>query len=94
MLSPTPAWSAAGAGGPGLIVLTGGEPMLQVDEALIAALHARGFTIAIETNGTLAVPASDRLDLRQPQGRNRDQAALGRRAEARLSAGGPRSGGA
>jgi 7-carboxy-7-deazaguanine synthase len=49
---------AAGAGGPGLIVLTGGEPMLQVDDALIAALHARGFTIAIETNGTLAVPAS------------------------------------
>jgi 7-carboxy-7-deazaguanine synthase len=43
---------------PGLIVLTGGEPMLQVDEALIAALHARGFTIAIETNGTLPVPSS------------------------------------
>ena len=33
------------------IVLTGGEPMLQVDEALIAALHAEGFEIAIETNG-------------------------------------------
>ena len=42
----------------GLIVLTGGEPMLQVDDALIDALHARGFTIAIETNGTLPVPAS------------------------------------
>jgi 7-carboxy-7-deazaguanine synthase (Cx14CxxC type) len=38
------------------IVLTGGEPMLQVDEALIDALHARGFEIAIETNGTLPVP--------------------------------------
>ena len=38
------------------IVLTGGEPMLQVDEALIAALHAEGFEIAIETNGTLPVP--------------------------------------
>jgi 7-carboxy-7-deazaguanine synthase (Cx14CxxC type) len=49
--------SVAGAA-PGLIVLTGGEPMLQVDDALIDALHARGFTIAIETNGTLAVPAS------------------------------------
>ena len=36
-------------------VLTGGEPMLQVDEPLIAALHDRGFTIAIETNGTLEV---------------------------------------
>ena len=39
-----------------LVVLTGGEPMLQVDDALIKALHARGFTIAIETNGTLPVP--------------------------------------
>lgn len=38
------------------VVLTGGEPMLQVDDDLIAALHARGFTIAIETNGTLTVP--------------------------------------
>lgn len=46
------------AAGPSLIVLTGGEPMLQVDEPLIASLHARGFTIAIETNGTLEVPSS------------------------------------
>jgi 7-carboxy-7-deazaguanine synthase (Cx14CxxC type) len=38
------------------IVLTGGEPMLQVDAALIDALHARGFFIAIESNGTLPVP--------------------------------------
>ncbi len=49
---------ATAAPSPGLVVLTGGEPMLQIDEALIAALHARGFTIAIETNGTLPVPAS------------------------------------
>jgi 7-carboxy-7-deazaguanine synthase len=49
---------AAAAPHPGLAVLTGGEPMLQVDEALIAALHARGFTVAIETNGTLPVPSS------------------------------------
>src|SRR5215470_5978472 len=40
-----------------LTVITGGEPLLQVDEALIAALHARGFQIAIETNGTIAAPA-------------------------------------
>ncbi len=40
------------------VVLTGGEPMLQVDAALIDALHAQGFSIAIETNGTLAVPRS------------------------------------
>lgn len=38
------------------VVLTGGEPMLQVDSALIDALHAEGFFIAIESNGTLAVP--------------------------------------
>ncbi len=39
-----------------LVVLTGGEPMLQVDTALIGALHRAGFEIAIETNGTFAVP--------------------------------------
>jgi len=38
------------------VVLTGGEPMLQVDSALIDALHDERFTIAIETNGTLPVP--------------------------------------
>lgn len=38
------------------VVLTGGEPMLQVDRPLIDALHERGFEIAIETNGTLSVP--------------------------------------
>ena len=40
-----------------LVVLTGGEPMLQVDAALIEALHSHEFEIAIETNGTLTVPA-------------------------------------
>jgi len=39
------------------VVLTGGEPALQVDVALVDALHAREFTIAIETNGTLDLPA-------------------------------------
>lgn len=38
------------------VVLTGGEPMLQIDAALIDALHARDFTIAVETNGTIAPP--------------------------------------
>ncbi len=37
------------------VVLTGGEPMLQVDDALVDALHEAGFEIAIETNGTIAV---------------------------------------
>ena len=41
--------------GPSLVVLTGGEPMLQVDQHLVDALHAAGFSIAIETNGTLPV---------------------------------------
>jgi 7-carboxy-7-deazaguanine synthase (Cx14CxxC type) len=43
-----------------LVVITGGEPMLQLDAPLIDALHARGFEIAVETNGTL--PAPDGLD--------------------------------
>ena len=38
------------------VVFTGGEPLLQLDSALIDALHAKGFTIAIETNGTIKVP--------------------------------------
>jgi 7-carboxy-7-deazaguanine synthase (Cx14CxxC type) len=38
------------------VVCTGGEPLLQLDEPLLAALHARGFTVAIETNGTIPVP--------------------------------------
>lgn len=40
-----------------LAVLTGGEPLLQLDDALIDALHAHGFEIAVETNGTLPAPA-------------------------------------
>lgn len=39
------------------VVMTGGEPLLQLDAALIDALHARGFVIAVETNGTIAAPA-------------------------------------
>ena len=38
------------------VVFTGGEPLLQLDAPLIEAMHARGFTVAIETNGTLPVP--------------------------------------
>jgi 7-carboxy-7-deazaguanine synthase len=46
-------------GGPDdrLVVLTGGEPLLQLDTELIAALHARRFSLALETNGTIAAPA-------------------------------------
>ena len=38
------------------VVCTGGEPLLQIDEALIVALHGRGFEVGIETNGTLLPP--------------------------------------
>ena len=51
-------WPApAGAAGVPYVVCTGGEPTLQLDAALIDALHARGFEIAIETNGTRPLPA-------------------------------------
>jgi 7-carboxy-7-deazaguanine synthase len=49
--------SVNGAGGKRFVVCTGGEPLLQLDERLIEALHARGFEIAVETNGTVAAPA-------------------------------------
>lgn len=39
------------------VVATGGEPLLQLDAALVEALHGRGFEVAIETNGSLPVPA-------------------------------------
>ena len=45
-----------------LVVITGGEPMLQLDEALVGALHERGFRVAVESNGTLdATPGIDWL---------------------------------
>jgi len=43
-----------------LVVITGGEPMLQLDAALLDALHERGFRVAVETNGTL--PAIGGID--------------------------------
>ncbi len=57
--APALADAVAGFWGEGrasrFVVLTGGEPMLQVDDVLIEALHALGFEIAIESNGTLPV---------------------------------------
>ncbi|MBL8631379.1 MAG: 7-carboxy-7-deazaguanine synthase [Rhodospirillaceae bacterium] len=49
-------WTGNGTGEK-FVVFTGGEPLLQLDTALINAVHARGFKIAIETNGTINVPA-------------------------------------
>ncbi len=49
-------WPNEGMGRP-LVVCTGGEPLLQLDDAAVAALHAAGFEIAVETNGTQPAPA-------------------------------------
>jgi len=55
-LADTVAAQWTGANANRYVVLTGGEPLLQVDTPLIDALHARGFEIGIETNGTIAPP--------------------------------------
>ena len=52
------ALSARGAAQP-FVVCTGGEPLLQLDSALVAALRGSGFMVAVETNGTLAPPAGE-----------------------------------
>lgn len=49
-------WPINAIGQP-LVVCTGGEPALQIDDALIASFHALGFEVAIETNGTLELPS-------------------------------------
>ena len=51
-------WRAADAA-QRFVVCTGGEPLLQLDAALVAALHRRGFTIAVETNGTQLPPKGE-----------------------------------
>jgi 7-carboxy-7-deazaguanine synthase len=48
----------AGGSGRKYVVCTGGEPLLQLDEELIEALHQRSFEVAVETNGTRPAPAS------------------------------------
>ncbi len=52
-------WAEGSAGNTGenpLVICTGGEPLLQLDGALIEALHGAGFEVAVETNGTLPAP--------------------------------------
>lgn len=48
-----PDWEPAGR----FVVCTGGEPLLQLDRALVRTLHRRGFEVAVETNGTISPPA-------------------------------------
>jgi len=50
------AWPADAPGSMPYVVCTGGEPLLQLDQALIEALHQRGFEVGVETNGTIPVP--------------------------------------
>ena len=50
-------WPSDSHGATPYVVFTGGEPLLQLDTALIEAMHVRGFEIAVETNGTLPPPA-------------------------------------
>ena len=50
-------WPANSGPGNRFVVCTGGEPLLQIDTEVIDALHARGFEIAVETNGTIVAPA-------------------------------------
>ena len=63
--APSDVWSARGAVWPArgaaqpFVVCTGGEPLLQLDSALVAALRGRGFMVAVETNGTLAPPTGE-----------------------------------
>ena len=59
-----------GAPGRPYVVCTGGEPRLQLDSAAIAALHARGFDVGVETNGTQAPPAGIDWLCVSPKGAN------------------------
>jgi 7-carboxy-7-deazaguanine synthase len=51
-------WEAVAVSGVPYVVFTGGEPLLQLDEALVSDCQQRGFEVAIETNGTIEAPAS------------------------------------
>ncbi len=62
-------WPAHLGGAP-YVVCTGGEPLLQLDAPLIEALHARGFEIAVETNGTIAAPPGIDWICVSPKGRS------------------------
>ncbi len=52
------------------VVFTGGEPLLQLDDQLVDAMHARGFEVAVETNGTLAAPEGIDWICVSPKGEN------------------------
>ena len=82
----------AGAAGRPYVVCTGGEPLLQLDALLIDALHAHGFEVAVETNGTLPAPRGLDWICVSPKGKARLAQNLGARAQAGLPAGGLHAG--
>ena len=69
------------------VVFTGGEPLLQLDEALLQAVHAQGFTVAIETNGTLPPPPGIDWICVSPKGRAPVVVERGHEPQAGVSAG-------
>ena len=64
------------------VVCTGGEPLLQLDASLVDVLHARGFRVAVETNGTIAPPAG--LDWICVSPKSTTELAIGRGDELKL----------
>ena len=62
-------WPLSGRGEP-YVVFTGGEPLLQLDSALIEAMHEAGFEVAVESNGTLAAPQGIDWLCISPKGRS------------------------
>ena len=87
-----PAPGSAAAARERLVVCTGGEPLLQLDAALVAALRARGFMVAVETNGTLAPPAGELWLTVSPKAGAPLKLDARRRTEAGVSAGRRRAG--
>ena len=81
-------WRGEGAR---LVVCTGGEPLLQLDPALIDAFHAAGFEVAVETNGTIPAPTGLDWICVSPKGAAPVIQTFGPRAETRLPPGRRRS---
>jgi 7-carboxy-7-deazaguanine synthase len=76
------AWPVASTTARPLVVCTGGEPLLQLDDPAVAALHDAGFEIAVETNGTQPAPAG--IDWLTVSPKGRTQLRLARGSELKL----------
>ena len=82
---PWPRRGRAPASGTPYVVCTGGEPLLQLDDAAVEALHAAGFEVAVETNGTQPAPAGLDWICVSPKAGAPLRAHVGERAEAGVS---------